>query len=72
MELISYLQCLKRMDTLIHTKSTGCPTCFARRLGVSPASLYRYLNDLKNLGAPIQYCKVRESYLYEHPFQLTF
>ena len=72
MELISYLQCLKRMDALIRVKSTGCPAHFAQRLGVSQASLYRYLNDLKNLGAPLQYCRERESYMYEYSYQLTF
>lgn len=72
MELICYLQCLKRMGSLIRIKSTGCPSSFAKRLGASQASLYRYLNDLKNFGAPIQYCKERESYMYEYPYQLTF
>jgi predicted DNA-binding transcriptional regulator YafY len=58
------------MDSLIRVKATGCPTSFSKRLDISNASLYRYLNDLKNLGAPIKYCKERESYMYEQPFQL--
>jgi predicted DNA-binding transcriptional regulator YafY len=72
MELISCIQCLKRMDALIRMKATGNPDRFAKRLEMSPASLYRYLNRLKNLGAPIQYCKESESYIYEDPFNLNF
>ncbi|MBL7818778.1 MAG: HTH domain-containing protein [Saprospiraceae bacterium] len=71
MTFTNYLQCLRRMDSLISLKSTGCPSCFAGKLGISEATLYRYINYLKNLGAPIQYVKDRESYIYEFPFELN-
>ena len=33
---------------------------------------YRYILELKNMGAPIQYCRDRQSYYYEESFDLDF
>jgi Predicted transcriptional regulator len=66
------IKLFKRIDYLISRKSTGSPESLADRLEVSRASIFRYINELKNLGAPINYCKDRGTYYYSEPYQLEF
>jgi len=63
---------IKRIHTSVRRKATGSPNEFAHRLTVSKATVHRYINELKNLGAPIDYCKDRKSYYYKEPFELKF
>lgn len=56
---------LMRLDDLIKRKATGPPARLTEKLGVSRASIFRYINELKEMDAPIQYCKERQSYFYE-------
>ncbi|MFK7978699.1 MAG: HTH domain-containing protein [Saprospiraceae bacterium] len=63
---------LLRLHSLIKRKSTGNPTNLACKLEISPATLYRYLNDLKNEGAAIKYSKDRGSYYFEKEHELKF
>jgi predicted DNA-binding transcriptional regulator YafY len=64
MNIIKTLELVRRLDALIRRKATGTPTQLAARLGTSEATVYRYINELKALNAPIAYCKERESYVY--------
>lgn len=73
MTLAEKLRQLKRMDQLIQLKATGCPSAFAKRMDISIATIYRYLRELKNLDAPLQYCRVRQTYYYEEEnYELKF
>ncbi|SJZ58671.1 hypothetical protein [Sediminibacterium ginsengisoli] len=56
---------IKRIDYLIARKATGSPTSLARRMELSQTTLFEYLALLKDMGAPIAYDKVRQSYCYE-------
>ncbi len=56
---------LKSMDRLIRIKGTGTPQYFAKKLGISERTLYEYLAYMKDLGAPIEYDKCRQSYYYK-------
>ena len=55
---------LERLDILIRTRSTGTPQELAKRLNMSERNLYHFLDVMKDLGAPIFYCKTRKSYYY--------
>jgi len=66
------LETIKRIDDLINRKGTGSPDQLAERLQISRASVFRYINDLKSFGAPIKYCKYRNSYIYKENFLLKF
>ena len=55
-----------RIDYLIKIKGTGTPDEMAKKLGISQRTLFNYLNYLKALGAPINYCKNRKSYYYDY------
>ncbi len=68
MTTLERIHLLRRLDGLIQRKATGMPCELADRLNVSRASLFRYLNELKNLGAPLEYCRLRRSYFYSDPF----
>ncbi len=61
---------LQRMDALICRRATGSATDLADQLDISRASLYRYLDHLRDAGAEIGYCRQRRSYYYEKEFSL--
>ncbi len=57
---------IQRIDQLIRMKATGHPNDLAKRLGVSPSTVYIYLDLMKSvLEAPIKYCQLRQSYMYD-------
>lgn len=72
MSLLKYIERLKRMDDLIRRKATGCADEFATKLGISKSQLYDELKEMKELGAPIEYCPTRKSYVYSAEARLTF
>ena len=59
---IKRLECINKM---IVGKQTGSPPVFAQKIGVSEATLYRYLRLMKILGAPIEYNPILQTYFYE-------
>lgn len=70
MTFLEHLTLLRRMDSLIRRKATGNYLQLSQKLGISKASIYRYLDDLRSLGAPIVYCRSRQSFYYSEPFEL--
>jgi len=70
MTLFEQLDRIKRLDGLIRRKATGKPADLARRLNVSRATLFRYIDDLRSFGAPVTYDKERQTYAYQEPFDL--
>jgi hypothetical protein len=71
MSLLKYVERLKRMDDLISRKATGCAAEFARKLNISQSQLFNELKEMRELGAPIQYCQTRKTYFYENEGELT-
>lgn len=69
MSFLKHLKRIRRLHHLICRKATGTAVELATRLNISRASVHRYLNDLRNLGAEICYCSVRKSYYYVEPFE---
>jgi len=55
----------RRLDELIRRQATGPPEELAQRMGVSQATVYRWLHELKEFGLPVKYCRERKTYLYE-------
>ena len=52
------------MDDLIARRVTGTPEAFAQRMHLCRSELMNCLNELRQLGADIRYCKNRQSYYY--------
>jgi len=67
-----YLERLLYIDYLIRTKSGGTPKQLARKIGVSERTLFETLQHMKNLGAPISYCRTRKSYHYKTEGKFCF
>jgi len=51
------LNLLERADQLIRLEATGTPEDFAEALGISRSSLFRLLDDLKSMKAPLKLMK---------------
>lgn len=70
----NYFDRLQHIDHLIRIKGTGCPKTFARKLSISESTLYEFLQFMKLMGAPIMYCRARETYYYSEAgaFNLYF
>lgn len=71
MSILKYIYRLQRIHNLIRMKATGPPDKFAEKLGVSRSTLMDNLNNLKEINAPIKYCKTLRSYYYEGEFNFT-
>lgn len=71
MTTITYINRLKRIDFFIRTKTTGTPTELASKLGLSERSIYDYMNDLRELGAPVIWSCHERSYIYKEPGNLS-
>lgn len=69
-----YLHNIERLDQLIRLKCTGSPEILSEKLNISRSTLYRHLEIMRTIGAPITYSIKNESFVYEYPvaFNLGF
>ncbi len=58
------LKLFNKIDTFISKESTGTPAELAEKIQKSTSSIYRLLHEMKDAGAPIQYCKQTRTYRY--------
>lgn len=72
MKFLDQLQVLDRLDQLIRLKATGNSKDLANRLGISFRNVYNLIAILKDLGAQILYCRVRQSYYYANEVSFNF
>ncbi len=70
MSILKYIDRLKRIDDLIQRKATGNAQEFARRLGISVSVLKENLCEMRALGASIDFCRIRKSYVYREGCKL--
>jgi biotin operon repressor len=59
------------MDQLIRQERTGSPKSLASKLQISESHVYNCIDELKDLGLPIIYCRTRQTYYYEDKVQLN-
>ena len=64
MSLLKYIERVRRIDMLIHMKSTGTPVEFAEKLGIRRSTLFQSLQEMKEMGVDIRYSNIRETYYY--------
>lgn len=67
---INKLDRVKKINKLIKWQQTGNPEVFAGKLNIGRRQLYNILDDLKIMGAPIKYCRKRETFYYQNDFDL--
>lgn len=63
---------LDRIDQLIRLKATGTPKELASKLKITERTIFRIINQLKELGCPIYFNKESGSYCYEQEGKLIF
>ncbi len=63
-KLTRQLEILERIDQLIRLKATGRPKQLAKRLEVSEATVFRMIETMRDMNAPICYDLTRQSYIY--------
>ena len=56
---------LRYIDLLIRQNKTGNAEDLADAIGVSPRTIYKYLDIMKKFGAPIAFNALTKTYYYE-------
>lgn len=54
----------------IKNENTGTPCSLGVRMGVSKRTFFYMVDDLREMGAPISYCRRRQTYYYKGDFEL--
>jgi biotin operon repressor len=62
---------LERLDQLIRLNATGTPNELAKKLNISRSSVFRLINEMRELGCPIAYYKLLRTYAYEKSGKLV-
>ncbi len=72
--IIKHIELIGRIDQLIRLQATGTPQELAEKLDISRTKLYRTINTMKSLNAPIQYDATLQSFVYARAvgFQVGF
>jgi DNA-binding transcriptional ArsR family regulator len=68
MSFIEKYKKLEALHQLIKMKATGKPEQLAQRLQLSRRTLYNHLDELRDFGANIEYCRQRETFEYLEQF----
>lgn len=71
MKMIHQFERIKKINRLIKSANTGSPKEFAGELGISESHLYRYIEELQDMGIPIHYSRARRTYYYENNIELS-
>ena len=64
MPAVKFINKILRINTLVKLRATGSPRELACKLGISERSVYEYIHDMKELGAPIAFSYSYNSYIY--------
>lgn len=72
MSFIQKIKRIERLDGLIRRKSTGSPRDLASRIEVAESTIYEYIKLMRELGAPIEWDKIRNTYYYTETTQFQF
>jgi hypothetical protein len=64
-KLFHQIELIEQIDQLIRLQATGTPQTFAERLKISSSSLYRLIEIIREMGAPIEYSIASQSYIYK-------
>ena len=70
MGLVNHIHLLESIHHHVVHKSTGTPRQFAKKLNISVRTLYRILEELKDLGALIEFDTIIRSYVYKKDVEI--
>ena len=70
--VFKHIELIERVDRLVRLQATGTPVELANQLNISKAKLYRVINMMKDLNAPIQYDVRLQSFVYDKAVGFQF
>jgi len=70
MDIFKTIERINKLHTLIKEEKTGTPKYLAEQIGISRASLYRLIEEMKSYDVPIEYSRIKESFYYTKQFEL--
>ncbi|EZH73807.1 hypothetical protein ATO12_17900 [Aquimarina atlantica] len=70
--IIKQIKIMERMDQLIRLQATGTPEDFASSLEISKTKLYRVIDIMRTLNAPIEYDIILQSFVYAEAVGFRF
>ncbi len=70
--IIKQIEIMERIDQLIRLQATGSAEELAERLKISKTKLYRIINLMKRLNAPIEYNFTLQSFVYARSVGFQF
>lgn len=59
------------LHLFLATERKISPRKMAQKFGVSRATLFRDLDLLKSIGAPVRYCRISQIHYYEEDFHMS-
>jgi hypothetical protein len=72
MSFFKYVIRVQTIHELIEKEQTGSSHEFAKKIGISRSVLMESLREMReDLGAPIDYCRRRETFYYSGPFTFS-
>jgi predicted DNA-binding transcriptional regulator YafY len=72
MKIFEQLERIKHIHRLIELQTTGTPNEFAKKIHISRRQLYYIIDDLKIMGAPIQYDAKSKTFYYTDKCEISF
>lgn len=71
MLLFEQITRIQVLHSLIIQEKIGTPNELAASFHLSKRQLYSILDELKDLGADIKYCRIRKTFYYNNNFQIN-
>jgi len=70
--IMKQIELIERIDRLVRMQATGSPEALACRLRISKTKLYRAINTMRALNAPVVYDMAIQSFVYENEVGFKF
>lgn len=72
MTIIDRLNIIERIDQLIRQKRTGTTVELARKICLSERQTRRYIEEMRDMGAEIEFCKSQSTFKYTKPLRFNY
>ena len=70
MRILDYMERLQTLTRLLKKEHTGSLAQMARNMGVHRLTVYNYMNELRAMGAEIEYDNERNTYYFKKSFDI--
>lgn len=70
MRVLDYIEKLRMLTLLLKIEKTGSLTQIAEHMGIHRNTVYKYMTELRAMGAEIEYDKKNNTYYLKRPFRI--